>query len=81
MQSLAATPELRSYFFDNEALPDDPHLKAKVLIAAETVLDFHEHVAVQRSNLPREVFARWEVYIRSMHKSSIVLAQLLEAPS
>lgn len=63
-------PDIWSYFHGNKELSlDDPNYQ-EVVIITEMTADFFEQVALQRNNLPGEVWEKWRNYLQSTYKTS-----------
>lgn len=75
MKLIFGNPEFSPYIYADKELPqDDPHFFAlKALV--EIIADFLEHVALQKANLPKEVWMHWKEYIISMHRSCPLLRE------
>jgi hypothetical protein len=63
-------PELRPYFYNNLALPDEDPERSRVLAAAELLCDYFEHVYFSRKNLPKELSDTWISYMKMLYDGS-----------
>ena len=71
-------PELRGHFYDEELLPDVPLERARVLAAAELLLDFMDNVITQAPHMPEYLNGPWRTYMTSLMESSSVLRDFWE---
>jgi hypothetical protein len=80
MHFFAENPKLRPYFYDNKELTESEseEEKMKILGTAEMVAGFMELVAIQITEIPEPIQARWKKYIVDEYNSSPVLRQTFE---
>jgi hypothetical protein len=71
-----ANHNLRPFFYGNRAIEtaDEAELP-RIMIIAEMVSDFMEHVFVQLPNLTRDLRDAWTDYIRYLYKHSPAIQQ------
>jgi len=75
---LLARPDLRAFLMEgadiDETHEDFPHVKT----LAEMLLNYLEHLAVQRENLGGENWAAWKGYVQASLEGSPLAGRLLE---
>jgi len=75
MKFIAEKNEVRPYFYDEKTLTGaDPNYNL-VMTMAGIMASLFEHVALQRPNLPNDVWESWVRHIKSMYAKSPVLRQ------
>ncbi|OHE85680.1 MAG: hypothetical protein A2579_03975 [Lysobacterales bacterium RIFOXYD1_FULL_69_11] len=67
-------PELRTYFYENTALPsNDPELVVRIHAAAELLADFFQQVFLELDLLPKNAALGWRLYMTDVLDRSQVL--------
>src|SRR2546423_6140470 len=57
-------PTLRPFFYDNEPIVDDDAEYKKVMVVAEMIADFSEHIYMQLPSLPPDIQRGWQSYLK-----------------
>jgi len=63
------------YVYENKDLSKDDPSFYELSVLVEIIADFFEHIALQKTNLPDEVWNHWNNYIRSIYKSCPLLRE------
>lgn len=66
--------DLRPYFYERVGAPAD---NTEVASTCEMILDFFEHIFLQRANLPSDVWEGWKSYMMDMYNNSPALSHFL----
>ncbi len=69
-------PQLREYFFrDREISEDDSNYK-QVLSVAEMILNYLEHLLIQKENIPEEQWSSWSDLIGVYYKGRPIIRSM-----
>ena len=75
MKFIAEKGVVRPYFYDGKELEKDAADYDLVMTIAGIMASLFEHVALQRPNLPTDVWESWVRHIKSMYAKSPALRQ------
>src|SRR5207249_4576810 len=68
-----ANPDLQPYFYDGKVIEKNSEDYVKVMLAAEMLGDFFEHIYLQKTNLPRKIWPGWRNYMNDLYEKSPAL--------
>jgi len=71
-------PELRPYFDDGAALPNDVKTRSQVIAVAEMLADFRDNVMAQSRAVPTYRWGMWKRYFDELEKRSPAFKEYLE---
>jgi hypothetical protein len=74
----ADNAEVRPYFYEGKPVTGAEPEYGKISLCAELMADYLEHIALQKPNLPEDVWLRWVAYIRDRLRSSPFLVRYLQ---
>ena len=75
MKFIGENAKVRPYFYDGTELAKGSEDYNLVMTAAGIMASLFEHVALQRPNLPKNVWESWVRHIKSMYAKSPALRQ------
>lgn len=76
---LSDTPGCYDYFYNNKKIDENVHNKAAILLAAEAIANFLEHLILQKGNLPVAQWEVWSRFIYSTLKGSAVVVEFIKS--
>lgn len=71
------TPETYDYFYYQKPLADDAPNRVTILYAAEALVNFMEHIILQKENLPDKQWEVWNRFIHTTFKTSVVVSNFI----
>jgi len=77
LSMMAERPHLYAYFYENKALDDAGDHRVEVLCCAEMIANYCDNTALQRENIPDQVWMRWRNFIVGQCETSQVLRDFL----
>jgi hypothetical protein len=78
LKFLAEKPQTYDYFYKGKELEPDHPDRVFVLYASEALVNFLEHLVLQKRNLPEPQWATWRRFICSTYESSPTVRSFLK---
>jgi len=78
LRFLAEMPQTYDYFYTGKELENDNPDRVFVLYASEALVNFLEHLVLQRQNLPERQWATWRQFICSKYDGSPVVRAFIK---
>lgn len=78
LRFLAEKPETYDYFYSGKDLEKDNPERIFILYASEALVNFLEHLVLQRQNLPTKQWAAWHRFICSTYNGSPVVRTFIK---
>jgi hypothetical protein len=75
---LVELPNLRPYFYENKAVPEDEPAKSQVFAAAELMLDYFENIFLSKEAVDPDTWEVWKRYMRQLCTTSPALRAFAE---
>ncbi len=72
-QFFLANPGISPYFYGKKSIAPSSEDYVKVMLAAEMLGDFFEHIYLQKANLPRKIWPGWRNYMNYLYEHSPAL--------
>lgn len=78
---LVDAPELRKYFYDEIAVPDESTARGRVMAAAELFLDYFENIWLSKKEktLDGDTWIVWRDYMQYLYSKSPALKEFMTA--
>jgi len=78
LRFLAQNPGTYDYFYNRKKLEDDAEDKVFILYATEALVNFLEHLVLQKENLPKRQWHVWKRFIYSTFESSELVCSFIQ---
>lgn len=78
LRFFSETPDTYDYFYHKKPLADDAPNKVIILYATEALVNFMEHVMLQKENLPDKQWEVWNRFIHTTFKTSVVVSKFIQ---
>lgn len=78
LNAMMSKKDCYPYFYDGKELAEDSPNRVEILILTEMVVNYLDLVALQKDNLPENVWARWRNFILDTVSFSPVVKQHLK---
>jgi hypothetical protein len=73
LKSIESQPESYAYFYDNRPLAENDSRRIEILCVTEMIANYLDMVALQRENMPSQVWKYWKNFIvDTVRRSEVV---------
>jgi len=78
LRFFSENPDTYDYFYNRKELKDNARDRVFILYATEALVNFLEHLILQRDNLPAKQWDVWERFIHTTLKSSVIVGRFIQ---